>query len=240
MKNLVELRNIFKKYGDITALKDISLEIKKGEIFSVMGVNGAGKTTLLRIIAGIDKPTSGEFYYNNRRVENNYRHHVRRNCTMVFQRCVLFDTTVYKNITYGLNLRGYSRKETEMKVSDALKKLKLDGYENKPAKRISGGEQQRVSLARALVLDPELMLLDEPTLNLDPGNAAIIEKVINDIKDETTVVLATHDLYQVKKISDRVAHILDGTIVEIGSSKDIFKNPRDERTLKFINKEIIS
>lgn len=239
MENIVELKNVSKKYGEITALRDISLEIRRGEIFSIMGINGAGKTTLLRIIAGIDKPTSGEFYYNKRLVENDYRKEVRRNCTMVFQKCVLFKTSVYKNVAYGLKFRGYSGKEIEIKVREVLKKLRLSGYENRQARSLSGGEQQRVSLARALVLEPELLLLDEPTLNLDPSNTAIVENVIKDLRGETTIVLATNDLYLARNISDTIAHILDGTIIETGTPEEIFKNPKDERTRRFIKKEIV-
>jgi len=227
MRRLVELKDVTKRYGDVTALNDVSLKVRRGEIFTVMGPNGSGKTTLLRIMASIDKPTSGEVYFDGVMVNDSNRSQVRTKSTMVFQKTALFNTTVYNNIAYGLKLRGYPRKEIEEKIEEVLKLVRLEGYEKRPAKKLSGGEQQRVSLARALVLDAELLLLDEPTANLDPRNVSIIEEAISHANREfnTTVVMATHNMFQAENITKRAALLLGGSITEIGTAHEIFRAP---------------
>jgi len=227
MNSLVELKGITKYYNVIRALDDISLEIEKGEILTVMGPNGSGKTTLLKILAFIDKPTSGEIYFNGERVVDENRSNVRTKSTMVFQKTVLFNTTVYKNVAYGLGLRNYSKKKIDEKVRSVLKLVKLEGYEKRPAKRLSGGEQQRVSIARALALDTELLLLDEPTANLDPKNVSIIEEIISQVNRDfnTTILMATHNMFQAENITKKAALLLGGKIAEIGTVQEIFGRP---------------
>jgi len=227
MKTIIELENIIKTYGNITALDRVSLKVRKGEIFTIAGPNGSGKTTMLRIMAFIDTSTSGEVYFDGIKVSNENRGQVRAKCTMVFQKTALFNTSVYKNIAYGLKLRGFSKKEVEERVKDVLGLVKLDGYEKRLVKKLSGGEQQRVSLARALVLDTELLLLDEPTANLDPKNMSIIEETVSRVNRErkNTVVMATHNLFQAENITKRAALLLGGRIVEVGTAQEIFRTP---------------
>lgn len=227
MKWLVELRNVTRNYGDVTALDDVSLEIREGEIFTLVGPNGSGKTTMLRIMAALDKPTKGEMYFGGVRVDDSNRGDVRAKSTMVFQKTALFNTTVYKNITYGLKLRGYPKEEIDEMVRDILNLVKLGGYEKRLAKKLSGGEQQRVSLARALVLNTELLLLDEPTANLDPKNVSIIEETISWVnrKRKTTIVMATHNMFQAENLTKRAALIIGGKIAQIGTPQEIFRAP---------------
>lgn len=229
MAYMVEIKDITRRYGNINALDKINLSIMKGEIFTIIGPNGSGKTTALRIMAGIDRPTSGEVYFDGVKVDEGNMSKIRTKSTMVFQKTALFNTTVYKNIAYGLKLRGFSKKEIEEKVKDGLKIVRLEDYENRWAKKLSGGEQQRVSLARALVLNTELLLLDEPTANLDPMNVSIIEETISWVNRErkTTVVMATHNMFQAENLTNRAALLLEGKIREIGTTQEIFKDPSE-------------
>jgi len=227
MKWRMKLKDVTKRYGEITALDDVTLEIKEKEIFTVVGPNGSGKTTMLRILASIDEPTSGDVFFDGEKINTSNRSQARKKSTMVFQKTTLFNTTVYKNVAYGLKLRGYSKKETEEKVKEALGLVKLAGYEKRLAKKLSGGEQQRVSLARALVLNTKLLLLDEPTANLDPKNVSIIEETISRVNREinTTIVMATHNMFQAETLTNRVALLLGGKIAQIGTPQEILRGP---------------
>jgi len=227
MNTLIELENISKTYGNNTVLKQVNLHIQEGEVFSLLGPNGSGKTTLLRIMAGIEKPTSGEMRFKGAKVGDGNLNDLRLKTTMVFQKTALFNTSVYKNIAYGLRLRERSKKETDQKVREVLKTVKLEGYEKRPAKKLSGGEQQRVALARALALDTEVLLLDEPTANVDPKNVSIIEDVLSWVNREkkTTMVVATHNMFQAETLAKRAALLLEGKIVKVGAPQEIFKLP---------------
>ncbi len=229
---MIEFKNVTKKFWEITALENVSLKVLKGEIFTIIGPNGSGKTTILRIMAGIDRPTSGEMYFNGERVDEDSLSEVRKNSTLVFQRTALFNTTVYKNVAYGLRIRGYPKKEIEEKVREALETVKLQGYEKRWAKKLSGGEQQRVSLARALTLNTEVLLLDEPTANLDPKNISIIEETISWVNRErkTTVVMATHNMFQAETLTNRAALLIGGMIAQIGTPQEIFRTPSEHLT----------
>ncbi len=227
MASIVRFVDVTKKFGDITALDDVDLKVEKGEIFTLLGPNGSGKTTTLRIMAGIDKPTSGEIFFDNVRIDDSNRSEVRKKCTMVFQKTTLFNTTVYKNIEYGLKLRSSPKKKIEERVKNVLKLVRLEGYEKRWAKSLSGGEQQRVSLARALALDTKVLLLDEPTANLDPKSVSIIEEIVSRVNREqkTTIVMATHNMFQAENLAQRTALILGGKIAQIGTTQEIFRAP---------------
>jgi molybdopterin-binding protein len=224
MNCFVKLQGLTKRYENVTALDNINLEVKRSEILTVIGPNGSGKTTLLRMMAFLDKPTEGEIYFDNARINDNNRNYMRTKCTMVFQKTALFDTTVYNNIAYGLRLRKRSKREIEERIREILELVRLEGYEKRQTKKLSGGEQQRVSLARALTLDTELLLLDEPTANLDPKNVSIIEEAIARVNGEynTTIVTTTHNMFQAENITERVALLLRGKIAEIGTTSEIF------------------
>jgi tungstate transport system ATP-binding protein len=224
---LITLRDIVRSYDGVLALDHVNLEVVRRETMAIVGPNGAGKTTLLKIVAGIEKPTSGEVYYEERRIGEGESEFLRRRCTMVFQRTVLFNTTVYDNIAYGLKVRGLPKEKIRRRVSEALRLVKLEGFEKISANKLSGGQQQRVSLARALVLKPEILLLDEPTANLDPETTSLIEDLMGYINQEedTTIIMATHNIFQAQKIPKRAALLLNGKVAEIGLVEEVFLKP---------------
>ena len=225
MSALVELRNLGKSFGDVTALQDVNLTIQKGKITALLGPSGSGKTTLLRILAGLDTPSQGELYYENSQIGVKDQNSLRQKATLVFQKSVFFHTTVYSNVAFGLKLKDeFTKEEISNKVTESLAIVRLENFEKRKAKKLSGGEQQRVSLARALALNRELLLLDEPTVNLDPKNVSIIEEAIRHVNQErkTTVVLATHNMFQAEAISQQAALLIDGAVKQIGTNKDVF------------------
>lgn len=220
-------------------MKSISLEIEEGELLAFIGHNGSGKTTLLRILATLDTPTSGRYLYRGKEIDELYK--LNKRVTLVFQKSTMFNSSVEENVAYGLKMRNFPKLEIEGKVSEALELVKMQDHAEKNAKDLSGGEQQRIALARAFVTDPELLLLDEPTANIDPGNAKIVERAIRKIVEDgnTTVAIATHTLFQARRLSERTAHLYDGEILEEGRTKELFENPRNEKTEKFISGELI-
>ncbi len=224
MSWIAELRNVTKIFNGITALNNVNLKISNGEILALLGPNGSGKTTLLKILAFIEKPSEGEIYFHNTKVTDENIAQIRMESTMVFQKPTLFTTSVYKNIAYGLKIRKTPKNEIDKEVDRALKLVRLEGFEKRNARELSGGEQQRVALARALVLNTKIILLDEPTGNLDPKNATIIEEIISMVNKEfkTTIVMATHNMFQAKNLPHHIALITNGRIDEVGTPIEIF------------------
>jgi len=219
-----ELKHVTKTFGDKTVLENVNLQIHEGEILALLGPNGSGKTTILKILAFIESPSSGEVEFQGKPVDFKKAEQTRLQTTLVFQRTVLFSMSVYNNVAYGLRMRKVPKNDISEEVKTALRIVRLEGFEKRPAKKLSGGEQQRVAIARALVLKTQLLLLDEPTANLDPKNAAILEEVIATVNREmkTTIVIATHNMFQAKTLPTRIALINDGRITEIGAPAEIF------------------
>jgi tungstate transport system ATP-binding protein len=232
-----ELKGINKKYDGVSAINDLFLEVERSDVLSIIGPNGSGKTTLLRMMALLDRPTSGKIYWKGEIVKATNMAALRGKITMVFQRSLFFSTTVYENVAYGLELRKLRDEEVKRRVMDVLELVEMKRFTNRRAKKLSGGEQQRMAIARALVLEPELLLLDEPTSNLDPKNTLAIEGIIRRIKGKTTVVFATNNPFQAKRLSDQVAFLMDGNLIKYGPSKEILNRSNDERIKKFIRGE---
>lgn len=219
-----ELKDVTKVFGDKKVLDNVTLQVTDGEILALLGPNGSGKTTILKILAFIENPTAGEVKFQGVAVTAKNTETMRTQSTLVFQKTTFFDTSVYNNIAYGLKLRHIPKGEINTRIKEVLKLVKLEGFEKRPAKKLSGGEQQRVAIARALALNTKLLLLDEPTANLDPKNAAIVEDVIATVnrKLKTTIVLATHNMFQAEKLPSRIALINNGQITEVGEPSEIF------------------
>jgi tungstate transport system ATP-binding protein len=219
-----ELKNITKVFGNKTVLDRVNLQIYEGEILALLGPNGSGKTTMLKILAFIENPTSGEIKFQGKTASFKNAEKMRMQSTLVFQKTILFDTSVYDNIAYGLKVRKTPKDVRNEEVKKVLRLVKLEGFEKRPARKLSGGEQQRVAIARALTLKTKLLLLDEPTANLDPKNASIVEEVIATVNREhkITIVMATHNMFQAKTLPQRIALMSDGKITEVGTPAEIF------------------
>ncbi|WP_456477818.1 ABC transporter ATP-binding protein [Geoglobus ahangari] len=231
---MIELRGVSKRYGDVQALKNVSLEVRGGEVFAVIGSSGAGKTTLLRVISCLETDFDGEYTFDGVDVRE-YPETVRRRVTMVFQTPVMFRASVFDNVAYGLKVRGVNGKELRERVERTLEKLGIQELAGKNARKLSGGQKQRVAIARALVLDADVYAFDEPTANLDAENARVIEEAIREMRGKgKTIILATHNLFQAKRLADRVAYIEKGEIVEVAETKRLFESPEDERTRRFV------
>jgi len=221
---IAELKDVTKFFSAKKVLDNVNLQINKGEILALLGPNGSGKTTLLKILAFIENPTSGEVKFQGETITEKNAETLRMQSTLVFQKATFFDSSVYNNIAYGLKLRHIPKNEISSRVKEALKLVKLEGFEQYSTRKLSGGEQQRVAIARAIALNTPLLLLDEPTANLDPKNVAIVEEVIAAINSEreSTIVLATHNMFQAERLPKRVALINSGQITEVGETSDVF------------------
>lgn len=221
---IAELKDISKRYANRRVLDKITLQIPKGEVLALLGPNGSGKTTLLKILAFLEKPSTGEVRFQGQTITGKNIEKLRLQSVMVFQKTLLFNASVYDNVAYGLKMRKLSKNVITERVKETLHLVKLDGFEGRHAKRLSGGEQQRVALARALVLETGLLLLDEPTANLDPKNTQIVEGVISTVNRSygTTVVMATHNTFQAQKLPDRIAMLNEGKLGDVGLPAQIF------------------
>ncbi len=235
MTSHIETLNLTKRYDGLLALSQVSVRAPSENITAVVGVNGSGKTTLLRLLAGLDEPSEGTILIDERGVT---AEELRNYCTMVFQKSIMLGGRVYDNIAYGLRINQIPRRDITEKVKSALAIVNLDGFEKRKARKLSSGEQQRVAIARALALERAVLLIDEPTANLDPANTTIIEQSIKEAARSRIVILTTHNLPQARRLSHRAVHLYQGRVVEEGETASFFANPRDERTKLFINGEL--
>lgn len=226
-----------KKYGQTTVIPDLSLDIKNGELFTLLGPSGCGKTTLLRMIAGFNSIEGGEFCFNGKRI--NEMEPGKRNIGMVFQNYAIFpNMTVRKNVEFGLKNRGIEKGKMKEEVDRFLKLVHVDQYAERMPDRLSGGQQQRVALARALVIRPDVLLMDEPLSNLDAKLRVEMRTVIKNIQKDVgiTTVYVTHDQEEAMAISDRIAVMKDGVIRHCGNPKNIYQRPADLFVATFIGK----
>jgi len=240
---LLEIKRLNQRFGENDILKEINLEIKQGETFVIIGPTGSGKTTLLRLIGLLDKPVSGVVYFKGQEIPASGRAKItlRRRMAMVSQKPAVFNTSVYNNVAYGLKIRGTRGADLHDRVADAIYTVGLSGYEKRNARTLSGGETQRVALARAMVTEPELLLLDEPTANLDPVSTSNVEKIIAQIirKLDTTVVMTTHDMFQGQRLADRIGVIVGGEMKQTGIPREIFGLPQSRDIAEFVGMENI-
>ncbi|OPZ45060.1 MAG: Trehalose/maltose import ATP-binding protein MalK [Euryarchaeota archaeon ADurb.BinA087] len=241
---MIEFEHVVMNFGEKEVLKDNSFTIQKGEIFTFIGPSGSGKTTILRLIDMLERPTSGTIAIEGTNVsslKDRDRIPLRRKMSMVFQKPSPLRGTVFDNVAIGLLFRGTSHDEIKARVPEALELVGLKGYEDRKAGTLSGGEMQRVAIARAISTKPDILLLDEPTANLDPVSTEKIENLIFSLKERfgITVVLSTHDMVQGQRLADRIAVIIDGRIGQIGTSKEIFYHPMNRAVANMVGVENI-
>ena len=229
------------KTGHVIAIRDVSFEVQENEVFVVMGLSGSGKSTLVRCINRLMEPTSGSIFIEDADVGEMNNHDLkelrRHKLSMVFQHFGLLPhRSVIDNITFGLEVRGDNKKERQERAQNALELVGLGGWENSRIQELSGGMQQRVGLARALAVGPEILLMDEPFSALDPLiRRQMQEEFINlRSKMKKTVVFITHDLLEALTLGDRVAIMRDGTIVQLGTPEEIVTNPADDYVREFV------
>ena len=234
---MIKVRNLQKSFGDNHVLNGIDVDIRKGECVCVIGPSGSGKSTFLRCLNLLEKPEEGEIYINGQDIMDPKLNvdKYRENLGMVFQHFNLFpNMTVKQNITLApMRLKKWTKEEADTKAIELLRRVGLERKADTYPNKLSGGQKQRVAIARALAMNPEVMLFDEPTSALDPE---MVGEVLDVMKSLVTMVVVTHEMGFAKNVSDRVIFMDQGVIVEDESPRELFENPKHERTKNFLSK----
>lgn len=236
----ISIKNALKKYGENTVIPDLSVDIKAGEFFTLLGPSGCGKTTLLRMIAGFNSIEGGDFYFNEKRI--NDLDPAKRNIGMVFQNYAIFPhMSVRKNVEFGLKNKKLPKDQITSQAQEFMELMHVDEYADRLPERLSGGQQQRVALARALCIKPDVLLFDEPLSNLDAKLRVEMRTVIKNIQHSVgiTTVYVTHDQEEAMAVSDRIAVMNQGVIQHIGTPKDIYQRPANLFVSTFIGRSNI-
>lgn len=240
MSGEASAEKILRETGHVAAVRDVSLEVAQGEIFVVMGLSGSGKSTLIRCLSRLIEPTAGRIFINQEDVtkmnKKALRHLRRHTVSMVFQRFGLFPhRRVLDNVSYGLEVRGVSQAERRAKARQVLELVGLEGWEQRYPRELSGGMQQRVGLARALAVEPEIMLCDEPFSALDPLIRREMQHELLRLQKtlHKTIIFITHDFLEAIKLGDRIAIMKDGAIVQVGTAQQIVAHPANEYVREF-------
>jgi len=233
-----ELENLQQAYGGRTVVDIEHLSVESGEVLALVGPSGAGKSTLLRLLNFLEPAATGTIVYCGQAIGRSAPLAIRRQVTTVFQRPLLLHGSVRDNVAYGLRLRGLP---ADGSVHKALETVGLSDLARHMAHTLSGGEMQRVALARALVVKPRVLLLDEPTANLDPYNVGLIEDVIRrtNVEQGTTIVLVTHNVFQARRLAHRTGLMLSGRLIELTDTATFFSSPTDPRTRAFVRGEMV-
>lgn len=233
----IKIKDAVKRYGNNTVISGLNLEIQDGELFTLLGPSGCGKTTLLRMIAGFNSIEGGDFYFNEKRI--NDMDPSKRNIGMVFQNYAIFPhLSVRQNVEFGLKNRKLDKETIKREADKFLKAMQIEEYQDRLPERLSGGQQQRVALARALCIKPDVLLMDEPLSNLDAKLRLEMRQVIRDIQREVgiTTVYVTHDQEEAMAISDHIAVMKNGVIQHLGKPQDIYHRPKNVFVATFIGR----
>ena len=241
MPSIIKVNNLEKKFGQNLVLKDINIEVQKGEVVTIIGSSGSGKSTLLRCLNLLEEPTSGEILYKDENIlEKKFDLRAyRTKVGMVFQNFNLFENkTVLENCTLSQEkVLKISKDKAQEKAKKFLKLVGMDQYVNAKPSQISGGQKQRGAIARALCMDPEVLLFDEPTIALDPEMVGEVLEVMTKLaKEGITMIVVTHEMDFAREVSTRVLFMNEGIILEDGSPEEIFTNPKNQRTKDFLKR----
>jgi tungstate transport system ATP-binding protein len=236
MNELISIHDLLIQRNGRDVLSINALEVQRGETLAVVGPNGAGKSTLLLALARLIKPARGQMTFNGSPISQMNDLEYRRKISFVFQDPLLMDMTVEKNIALGLKFRGTDKEETRARVNRWSKAMGVDSLLGRRANQLSGGEAQRVSLARAFILDPELLLMDEPFSAVDPPTRAQLLKDLSSLlsQDNRTTIFVTHNLKEAAQVGDRVAVIINGELKQVGMPKQIKEKPADKSVSEFL------
>lgn len=241
----IQIKHLRKSFDDLEVLKDINVDIKEGEVVCIIGPSGSGKSTFLRCINQLETPTGGEILYKGENLceKNADIRKFREEVGMVFQRFNLFPLkTVLGNVTMAPVLTKHKdKKEAEETAMELLRKVGLESKAKAKPDMLSGGQQQRVAIARALAMEPQALLFDEPTSALDPELVGEVLNVMRELADDgMTMVIVTHEMAFARDVADRVIFMADGYVVEEGEPKEVFGNPKEERTKAFLSRFLAS
>ncbi|MFC2013875.1 ABC transporter ATP-binding protein, partial [Chloroflexota bacterium] len=238
---LLKATELAKEYEGHPVLREITVAIGKGEAFALIGPTGSGKTTLIRMLDLLEAPTSGRIHFDGVDVTYDKRSQLeaRRRMSYVQQKPVVFTMNVYDSVACGLKWRHEKINLIKRKVDDALELVGMSDYRTRNAKTLSGGETQQVAIARALVTEPEILFLDEPTANLDPISTSKVEQVIYDVirEEKVAIVMATHDMVQGQQLATRIGVFLEGRLMQVGSPSEIFSSPESQKVAEFVGIE---
>jgi tungstate transport system ATP-binding protein len=234
---MIQLRDVVISRNGRNTLRVDSLGIQRGETLTVVGPNGAGKSTLLLALARLLRPSRGDIVYDGKSLKQLNELEYRRRISFVFQAPLLMDMTVEQNVALGLKFRGTPKDEAQARVGEWMRQLGVESLAKRRASQLSGGEAQRVSLARAFVLEPELLLLDEPFSALDPPTRSRLIQDLDHLleKERRTAVFVTHNLNEAAKLSHRMAVIIEGVLRQVGTVEEIRSDPADEAVAAFLD-----
>ena len=238
---MIRVEHLYKNFGQLEVLKDISKTIKKGEVIAIIGPSGSGKSTFLRCLNLLEEPTKGAIYIEGKNLMDDKTdiNIIRRDVGMVFQHFNLFPhKTVLENLTLApMKVKSANKDKIEAKAFMLLEKVGLKEKASAYPNQLSGGQKQRIAIARALAMDPKVILFDEPTSALDPEMIIEVLDVMKDLADEgMTMIIVTHEMGFAKNVADRVFFMDRGTILEDTTPEELFNNPQHERTKEFLNK----
>jgi len=238
---IYQVENLVKSYNGRQVVSVPALDVRRGEILGLVGPSGAGKSTLLRLLDFLEAPSGGRIAFAGHWFASpaEIPLTLRRRAVLVFQRPVLLSASIFENVAYGLRIRG--QRDVRPLVQAVLARVGLLPLQDAPSRTLSGGELQRVALARALVVEPEVLLLDEPTANLDPAHVKAIEAIIREANEMagTTVVIVTHNIFQARRLAQRVGLLVGGRLVEVAPTRAFFEAPQTEEASAFVRGDMI-